>query len=492
MPISPISNIAKFSHNLGNPDSTLSTFMIEVPTDLGRSYAGYKRGGIIEGSEKLRKEALAAVVWLFGINAFKKLGDVFCEEVLKIPMNMAFSNKKEGNDAIKNSVEYLTSNGRNILGDFKDTSGLDKYFKDGVSKFNGLDTAQLIKKVNGAKIVTSLAAVGLNCLLLGFLLPLFNQKLTQKKLGRMKNKNSNQASSNNKLKVEGFDEFQKRTNQNNITFKGGNGLVQGAGKVVDLVENSVKFRLVATDVPMIIGRMATSRNKYEALEYLLMDGSGIFLYNFCSPLVQKVLRNATGLIDVDAMLADSISNFSADDLKNAINTMDSTEGQEIYRKIQSELKAGPSIFKRISDKIRGIKQESKTPQSFAFAKTLFDDSKADEIYKTCTYDNWGKINAYVKHSTVNKIDESVIALLQKIKETSSTVENGKVIDVNLDKVKSLIKKTNQKTLAFQLVGWLVAMFGLAYAAPKITYWITSKLTGKNEFAGLADYDDEKK
>ena len=453
MTISPVtSRIAKLSHTLANPNSAISTMMIELPTDAGRGYAGYKRGGILEASEKLRKELMSAVVWLFGIPLLKKGGDAICEKFLNIPMGIAFSNSKEGNAAIENSIKYLTSNGKEVLGDFKDASGLKKYFKDGVSKFADQDANQLIKKVKGAKIATSIIAVAANCALMGIVLPLINQKMTQKKLEKMKKENNN--NQNQALKIESLDEFKKKTQKNPISFKGG--LMGCAEKFVDLVENSTKFRLIAPDVPMIAGRMATSRNKYEALEYLLMDGSGIFLYNFCSPAVQKALRKMTGSLDVDAKAAETISNYSADTLKNAINKLPK-DGKQLH------------------------------------LGELFEQTKADEIYKQYTNGDWGHIEAYVKNSTVDKIDESIAKLLTAIKEKAAILgEDGKVINIDADKMKNLIKKTNQKTLAFQLIGWAVAVFGLAIAAPKITFWITKKLTGKNEFTGLAHYDDDKK
>ena len=52
---------------LNNPTKPWGTLAEEIPTDIGRSYAGYKRGGIIEGAEKLRKELMTAAVWMFGI-----------------------------------------------------------------------------------------------------------------------------------------------------------------------------------------------------------------------------------------------------------------------------------------------------------------------------------------------------------------------------------------------------------------------------------------
>ena len=99
------STATKVINVIQNPALPVGTLIEEIPCDIGRSYQGYKRGGIIEGAEKLRKEVMAAAIWLFGMPVFKYLGDKFCEGVLKLPMNIDYSNNREGNDAILNSIK---------------------------------------------------------------------------------------------------------------------------------------------------------------------------------------------------------------------------------------------------------------------------------------------------------------------------------------------------------------------------------------------------
>jgi len=61
------STLARVVSHINNPNYQTGTLIEEIPCSLGRSYAGYKRGGMLEGAEKLRKETMAAAFWLFGI-----------------------------------------------------------------------------------------------------------------------------------------------------------------------------------------------------------------------------------------------------------------------------------------------------------------------------------------------------------------------------------------------------------------------------------------
>ena len=174
------STLAKTTKLLKNPNSQTGTLLIEVPADVGRAYSGYKRGGIIEATERFRKEIMSAIVWLFGIPVFNKAGNYLCEKFMKIPMDIDYSNSKKGRDAIRDSLEYLKT------GDDKglDVSDLKKY----VGKFKIDDIDKTIKKIKGAKQVISIASLALNCALMGVVLPKLNQKMTANKLKKEQNK----------------------------------------------------------------------------------------------------------------------------------------------------------------------------------------------------------------------------------------------------------------------------------------------------------------
>ena len=119
--------LARVVSHIQNPNKTTGTLIEEIPSDIGRSVEGYKRGGILEGAEKLRKELMAAAVWLLGIPAFKWVGDKTSELLLKVPTAIEYCKESEGNNAIRDSVEFLTL-GKNDKG--LDVSELAKKYGD--------------------------------------------------------------------------------------------------------------------------------------------------------------------------------------------------------------------------------------------------------------------------------------------------------------------------------------------------------------------------
>ena len=215
------------------------------------------------------------------------------------------------------------------------------------------------------------------------------------------------------------------------------------------VENDNVFRLIITDIPMIIGRILTSRNKYEALEYLIMDGTGIYLYNFAQGHVEKLLRNLrkkSPIPSIDVKIAEDISRQTPETLKNA-----------------------------------AIIAQDKTKSAIE----IFGDNLGKTIYKNGTYGKYGQINRFVKDSDLKNIDESVIRYIKYLEEQTKG-------SFDPEKIKEIVKKVNKTNAKYMLAGFGVSSVGLAVIIPKLTFWITKKLTGRNEFTGIADYSDEKK
>lgn len=454
-----LSGLANTVHTINNSNLPLGALIVEIPTDIGRSYAGYKRGGILEGAEKFRKEVMAAAIWLMGIPAFKWAGDRISEKLLKIPMEIDFSldNKKTGNTSIKDTVEFLTQKTKEDAdkflkqkakdGDFVDISEIPaRYFKDNVSIFAGRDAKSMIKTVRGAKIATSILAFSLNVIALGVALPLFNQALTRKKMKKI-NANKNNAAT---MKVDSLDEFRSKTQKNkndSLAFTGMNSLFKHPlASFVDGIENSSTFRLIAPDAPMIAGRVKTSRNKYEAIENGFIDISGIFLYNFCADLIQNRARKFTNTSSIAPTISEIIISKDEGLIKNA------------------------------------IKKVNESAKNSITLEELFNKETAQEIYKNATYGKYGKINKYVKNETLQSIDESVCNFLKQLSKGKS--------DITKEDIIKFAKSTNHKNGIFLAIGLLTAIIGQAILVPKIAFKITEKLTGKNEFTGIAHYDNK--
>jgi len=445
------STLTKAVAKIQNPNLQWGTLIEEIPCDIGRSYEGYKRGGIIEGAEKMRKEVMTAVVWLFGMPAFRALGDKICESVLHVPMAVDFSNASAGNDAIKDSVNFLfTGENKNQL----DTSDLKKYTTDFIEKMKKMTPTDVINKLTVAKKATAISALILNCLAMGVVLPKINQKITKNKLKKEKLKNF-------APKFDTFDAFksntsslkQDKTSSSNISF--GNIFNEitkfGVGNYVTyMVENDNVFRLVSTDAPMIAGRVATSRNKYEGLENFVIDGGSLYFYNFCSNHIQKFLRKTFKVPNINPAVAESIAKIDPDKLKGILNKLDNIPPETV-------------------EKTKHL---------------LEDDALASTIYKEATFGRYGKINKFVKNTDIQAADESVINMFKNIKD--KCMSNGSFDAVAC---KKLIKSTNNKNAGFLALGYLTAILGLAVFVPKLAFWITKKITGKNQFTGIADYSD---
>ncbi len=434
------STVSRLTNHIKNPNRCLGTLLEEIPTDIGRAKEGYNRGGWLECSEKLRKDVTGAVVWLFGMPAFNTLGTLLCEKLLKIPMGFDYSSANTGNDAIKDSVDYLLNGKTKPLKECSltvDTSEIKKY-KDMVK---GKNPEQLIKQIKRAKQITSIAALVINCALMGVVIPKINQKITQKKLDKQKREKT-------PIINTSLDDYINKTKKNKeLSFSGK--LEETLNRVVYNVENNNRFRLMSTDIPMIIGRTITSRNIIEAFEFVAMDGGSFYFYNYSTEHIEKLLRNKTNTPNINPIAAEIIA-------KKDCSVID-----------------------------KAIKALSKNPKRI---EEIFNDKElVFNIYKESTYGKYGKINRFTKESDLDEISSNVFSFLKKI-QTDCYKEGH----LDPDLVKKTIKNINNKNAKFLLGGLLTSILGLAVIVPKLTYWLTQKITGKNTFSGITDYSDNKK
>lgn len=442
MSVNKVSHLTQTMMSLKNPNKQTGTILIEVPADLGRAYSGYKRGGVIEASEKLRKELLSAAVWLFGIPVFNKLGNTICEKVFKLPMDIDYSYAKEGRDAIKDSLEYLKT-GINSKG--LDVSELDKY----VGKINTNDIEKLAKKIKTSKQIVSITALVLNCVLMGIVLPKLNQKITKRKLEKNKNNQSDIAP-----KFDTLEEYQQKIkdknnkSKKNISFTGiVNGLENALDKCTYGINNENRMRIMSTDIPMIIGRCATARNKYEAIEIAFMDGASMYFYNYCQGNIEQLLQKFTSTPKTSSRICEYISNLDKNTLETVLNKLDGNAQTDNIKDLFGNAKnSGKEIYK--------------------------------ELYDIGTYGKYGKINRFVKDESLKEVDDEVKIFLGKISK-----KFGKD-NLDMDKIKSFAKSTNIKNMAFYSIGTVASIIGLGILIPKIGYAITRKLTGKTGFIAI--------
>lgn len=507
----PVALANTISH-INNPNYITGTLLEELPCDVGRISAAYKRGGKIEALEKARKELMSAAVWMLGIPIFNKIGNAVCEKVLNIPTAIDFTNALEGNNTISNSINFLTKgqlensevNVKHLLkykDDFipkqnliqklfkktpKAKSNIDintiakttaekEFLTKGV--IDGIDVSEimkygdkyincsadtvknLIKNVSAAKKTTSIIAVLLNCIAMGVLIPKLNQKMTQKLLDEQnKNKNST-------LSLVSFDEYKNQTKTVNIqanpSFTGGS----LTDTVTYRTENDNTFRLLITDIPMIIGRMITSRNKFEALEYLVMDTGSIYFYNFARGNVQKLLGKITNTPQLEA--------------KTALQLVTDTKPEQL----QKALISSKNIDLAKASKMDLNALEALTKQMFADD----DGSILKSLYKTATYGKYGKINKFVKNSDLKDINIDIINMVKYLSEQTNSKDNK----FDLKTLQKAVYSVNTKNAIFLTSGLVFSIIGLALLVPKLTYFISKKMSGKDGFIAIDKEENSK-
>lgn len=447
-----IPNLTSVVTHIQNPNKQLGVLLEEIPSDIGRSVQGYKRGGIIEGAEKLRKEIMAAAVWLYGIPVFKAGGDKLFEQLFKVPMNIDFSNAKDGNDAIGDTLRYIFKNENPKM---LDVSELKPEYIEKFIKLKPQNLEEVAKKISTGKKITSVVAVALNCILMGIVIPKFNQYLTRKKVNQQKQKNYSP-------KFDTMKEFTSKAKSNNgsdIRFTGFFNAIANDIKKYGFAyavgyntENNNTFRLISTDIPMIAGRTAVSRNPYDAFENFFMDSAGMYFYNFCSPHVQKGLRKLSGKLfnknnvgiipDIKPAVSDYIAALDESKLKDALQKLNGEN-------------------KNISE--------------------LFSEDIIKILHNKGTYGKAGKINKFVKNSDIEELDKSVINYMNYIKA------NLKGADAISSAIKDITKKVNRTNAVFLAAGIIASITGLAYIIPKVTFFITKKLSGSSSFPGVTEY-----
>ena len=432
MPI-PISN--NFSHaishvvqHIENPNRTLGVLIEEIPSDIGRTYQSYKRGGFLEGLERFRRETLSAGVWLFGIPIFNWIGNKFCENILHLPMNMDYSP-----ETIKDTVNFLKTgeNPKNL----KISELSDYAFK----KLKDASVDDISKSVKRAKGISIVAATILNCVMMGVVIPKYNQYLTRKKIAKLKQKKS-------ALNTQSFDEFKKKTSNKKPSFTGG--IANFVRNFPYLAENNNTVRLISTDLPTLVGRASTSRNKYEALENTIVDGGSIYFYNFCAHNLRDFLCSKTKIPVINPMTYKAFVEADEEVIKSALS------------KVQN------------ADKLN--------------VDEIFDKEFADKIYDLSTFGKYTKINRYVSPENKANVDNQVFNYLKRL---SKQVQTDNKFDIN--QFRQLTKSYNVKSAGLLAVGFGVAIYGLSTFLPKLAFRITTLLTGKNEFTGIADFTHKK-
>ncbi len=437
MPISinNVSNIlSRATYCIENPNLPVGVLIEEIPSDIGRTYQSYKRGGKLEGLERFFRETLSACVWMFGIPAFNWLGKQYFERVKHLPMNMDYSDK-----TIHDTVNFLKTgyNPKNL-----DTSELKQYASMKIKEGSVEEVAKSVKTCKGISII---AATLLNCAMMGFVIPKFNQKLTKRRIEK-------QLAKKTAIKKQSLDEYKNKTSNKQVSFTGN--FLQSASalalKFPYYAENNNTVRLISTDIPTLTGRALTSRNKYEALENTIIDGASIYLYNFCAHNLRDAVCSKAKIPIINPLAYKEFAHAD-EDLINSV-----------FEKVKN------------SDKSLSLTE-------------MFDKQTADKLYDLSSFGKYSKINRYV---TPEKIKETDSQIFNFFKTVSSKLKSGKDGKIDIKEFRKLTRNYNIKSTGALAIGFIVAILGLSTIMPKIAFKVTTLLTGKNEFTGIAHFTDD--
>ncbi len=504
-------NAKVFVRDMGKADALLPIILLEAAVTGGRTYHAYKRDGFVEARERFTEETLGAIFWFCGIDLFRSLGDKLGKSIFKLP-EYGFDT---GEDAIRKPMNNFVLK----MAEKVKIKNIDN-FEKALSKF-------AFGKV--------MASVVLANLLVGFVVPKVNQKITKKYLSG-KNK-KDQTFLHKKVSIDEFIEKAKKTNQ--TSFKGAEAL-KSLLAFSYKIENNSTYKLLATDIGVAGGRGISARNKHERIECLFRDLSSIYFYMFCRGHINSRLNKIQdknphridpvsvdvfnehiipkmdpeglslesfkerllgdeNLIPETFKKDDAYKNgaISLDDFAVKVKEMKLENADEIIKKadkmsqLQPRLPEGRILSKTQVQNIfkQGFANEPEFLEKFytgyykkgkSIFTRIFNKNAPEEISKHLCETTF--ISQNDLEGLKQNMDEYINLIYKK-----AVSQSKKMIDA--DFLTKMAKQNFWKN-AFNLgIGFAISGYCLASAIPKMQYWITRKTTGQDKFPGVQTYND---
>ena len=468
---------------------------LEATVTGGRTIQAQKRGGKDEARERLIEETTGAVVWLGGV---KVINDYVGDPILK---KLFGGNFDVGTDKVLRTP-------------------FDNFMKKNPPKGFSPKTVAIIK---GIKV---LASVLIADAFIGLVVPPLNQKLT-KNIAKKKAiaNQAEQATENNK------------ESSKNPSFKGGGGL--GAiNAFTNAIENTNTGKLLSTDAGLVSGRMYSARNNEERKEIAIRDIGSIYFYMWAQGHVGNLLNyaesgrftrlNPTTANILDEHLAKFIESkggeMSVEEFKNAVlgkNPADiklpdgiKFESAELGKmtKFMDKFRSKPTeplqavkvselknikelkgIWTRIEEmsKLQPLRQGEAviTKQQIIDAMNIAEINDPKLLDKAFTEFTGGASKDEYKFVSNKKLYNLKADMENYVKDLCKGAKDGKINKQALQKMKN--KNLTYSGINFA-AGFAVAALFLSTLIPKFQYWYTRKTTGKNEFPGTYDLDEQVK
>lgn len=442
-----------------NKNAILPTLLIETGVTTGRSFEANKTGGKLEAQERFIEQGTSAVVWLWGVQALKKLGESILKKAFKVD-NMNFD---IGFDYLRNPLENID------------------------------------KKLIALKTGNILASTLIATAFIGFVLPKINHFLTKKVINKDKKEKT-------VLKPTTIEEFQKYSKGKNVSFTS---LLQGAEKFAHLLENNSTARLLITDTGVVGGRYYNARNKYEKIENLFRDISSIYFYLFSTKHIVKGLNKLTSnaditpkvlneLVEMLSKKAKETNTTDKDFIKKALGSISKERLNRIDELFKGRKTISLEEFINVFDKqnIKALKISELQP--LLKGKSTITKQQAKDIisrgwitnadflhnvYNAFTNGNYNKKEKFVSAKSLDKMRISMENFIIQLNKAMKK-QGGKLSE---DLIRKTARKNIMKNFAFYSAATIISTYALAVIIPKIQYFIRRKLTNNYEFVGIKDY-----
>ncbi len=474
-----LSKWAKPLSTFRNPDKILPILLIESLVTGGRTYEAQKRGGKTEATERFVEQGVSAVVWLWGVKVLNKVGDFIGKNV----MGLKDLDVDIGEDSLRRPFKDLV----------KDKKTATAAFKFG-------------------KIFGSAA---LSTLFIGFVLPKITQKITKNSLEKdAKRKKACEQAHNGDKFVNG-----EKCDAQNMSFKSSAAIMDKLLVASNNLENNRTWRLLSTDIGVVGGRSANARNKHERREFLFRDTTSIYFYMFFADNLMSVLNGITrnknihpqALLKTAELLGTKLGSegLGVDEFaKQALEKTKSDAVESLFKDSKDKVIMLDNFISSMAGKIgtstieKARKMAALQPQrdgrsvltQMQVRDILSDNwiSSPDFLKETLNLATDGKVTnpkKFVSRKSLENIRGSIDNFIQSVCDYAKR-HNIERVDAGL--IQKLAKRNLVLTSVFTGLGIILSGSILAFAIPRVQYYITKRVTGRNEFPGVAHYDDDKK
>ncbi len=453
-----LSSLAKPLGQFYNANATIPTLAIETGVTLGRANEANKRGGKPEAIDRLIEQGISAVVWIYGVNILKNIGNFIGKKLLKIEdLNFDI-----GFDELRNPIK----------------------------------NNKISAKAMGFKAGNILVSTAIATYFIGAILPKINNAILKKTLKKQEQEKKKEET----FKMPSFEEYQSKTKKNkDVSFTS---LLDKTIMAAHILENNSTARLLITDTGVVAGRFHNAPNKYRKIEGLFRDISSIYFYLFATPhlvaLFNKISKNTNinpkVLEKTIEMLKEKVGEDGID--VQHFNAVNSALDDISLKDIESLFEQNSVI--KVDDFIKKYPQFEQKALEMAKLQPVFEGNgviskvQAKDILSSCwTSDPKFLKNAF-NHATNGASDdkfkfvskknlEKMRASIDKFIKQITDEAQSKGVKITKEFIEKTANKTIRKNFAFNIVATAISIFALGTLIPKVQYAITKKLTNENKF-----------